>query len=81
MPIYEYRCDKCGEVHEVFQGFGEGPLDGCPACGGPVVKIISSTSFVLKGSGWYSDGYSGKSNKKPSGPGAPAPGKKEASAA
>ena len=60
MPIYEYKCTKCNEVFEVIQKISEKPLDKCPKCGSPVEKIISNSSFVLKGSGWYVTDYANK---------------------
>ncbi len=57
MPIYEYGCSKCGKTHEVMQRFSEAPLTVCPDCGGEVKKLISNTSFVLKGTGWYATDY------------------------
>lgn len=56
MPIYEYQCEKCG-VFEVTQRITENPLKKCPTCKGKVERIISATSFVLKGSGWYATDY------------------------
>jgi len=56
MPIYEYQCSKCG-VFEVTQRITENPLKKCPTCKGKVERIISATSFVLKGSGWYATDY------------------------
>lgn len=52
MPIYEYECPKCG-VFEATQRITDDPLRRCPSCRGKVRKLISSTSFQLKGSGWY----------------------------
>src|SRR6185312_2421570 len=60
MPIYEYKCDNCGIV-EVMQRITENPLKKCPNCKGKVDRIISHTSFVLKGSGWYATDYANKS--------------------
>jgi putative FmdB family regulatory protein len=60
MPIYEYKCAKCGVV-EVMQGIKEAPLKKCPNCKSKVERMISSTSFVLKGSGWYATDYAKKS--------------------
>ena len=60
MPIYEYACDKCG-TFEVNQRITESPLRRCPTCKGKVRKLISSTSFQLKGSGWYVTDYASKS--------------------
>ena len=62
MPIYEYECKSCENVFEVQQRMTDKPLKKCPDCSGEVKKLISATSFQLKGSGWYADGYSGPSN-------------------
>jgi putative FmdB family regulatory protein len=59
MPIYEYQCEKCGEF-EVTQRITEAPLKKCPTCKRKVKKLISSTSFHLKGSGWYVTDYARK---------------------
>jgi putative FmdB family regulatory protein len=56
MPIYEYKCDKCG-VFEVTQRITENSLKKCPTCKSKVERIISATSFVLKGTGWYVTDY------------------------
>ncbi len=58
MPIYEYECQSCREVIEKWQGLAEQPLTTCPSCAGTLKKIISQSSFQLKGGGWYADGYS-----------------------
>ena len=60
MPIYEYRCDACHEEFEVTQKITEPALTACPKCDGPVEKLISHSSFVLKGSGWYATDYARK---------------------
>ncbi|MCI5167125.1 MAG: zinc ribbon domain-containing protein [Candidatus Electrothrix sp. GM3_4] len=57
MPIYEYECPACEKVFEVHQGINDNPLTSCSVCGGDVKKIVSMSSFHLKGGGWYSDGY------------------------
>lgn len=59
MPIYEYECDKCGETVEVWQSISDGPLQGC-VCGGQLRKMISQSSFQLKGTGWYATDYKKK---------------------
>lgn len=65
MPVYEYLCEKCGHEFEREQRITEDPVKTCPACRGRrVKKLISQTSFVLKGGGWYSDLYSSSSDKK-----------------
>lgn len=59
MPIYEYACGKCGHEFEVEQRITADPIKTCPECRARKVKrLISQTSFVLKGGGWYSDLYS-----------------------
>ncbi|WPD20766.1 MAG: zinc ribbon domain-containing protein [Candidatus Electrothrix scaldis] len=64
MPVYEYECPACEKVFEVHQGINDSPLTSCSVCGGEVKKIMSMSSFHLKGGGWYSDGYaSGASSK------------------
>jgi putative FmdB family regulatory protein len=62
MPIYEYKCKNCG-VFEVTQRITESPLTTCPTCKGDIHRLISLTSFVLKGSGWYVTDYA-RSNGK-----------------
>ena len=58
MPIYEYACDKCGHEFEREQRMADSPVKTCPKCKGrKVTKLISRSSFVLKGGGWYADGY------------------------
>ena len=64
MPIYEYECKACENVFEIQQRMADDPLKICPDCQGEVKKLVSVSSFQLKGGGWYSDGYSGPSNGK-----------------
>lgn len=65
MPIYEYQCSKCGEELEVIQKFSDEPLVTCPECKENCLeKRTSASAFMLKGGGWYKDGYSGPSNSK-----------------
>ena len=60
MPIYEYKCNKCG-VFEAIQGIKEAPLKKCPTCKSKVERQMSRGSFILKGSGWYATDYAKKS--------------------
>ena len=60
MPIYEYKCRKCGKVYEMFQRITDAPASSCEFCKGPVKKLMSQTTFHLKGSGWYVTDYGGK---------------------
>jgi putative FmdB family regulatory protein len=60
MPIYEYKCNKCG-VFEAMQGIKEAPHKKCPTCKSKVERQMSRGSFILKGSGWYATDYAKKS--------------------
>jgi putative FmdB family regulatory protein len=58
MPIYEYECQACGHRFEEWQKMSDQPVKVCPKCKKrKVEKLISHTSFQLKGGGWYSDLY------------------------
>jgi putative FmdB family regulatory protein len=58
MPIYEYLCKGCGHEFEREQRITDKPVRTCPKCKArKVQRLISQTSFVLKGGGWYSDLY------------------------
>ena len=59
MPIYEYKCQKCG-TFETTQKITDKPLARCPTCKSKVKKLISNTSFQLKGTGWYVTDYARK---------------------
>lgn len=59
MPIYEYQCQKCGTI-EVTQRITDKALTKCPTCKSKVKKLISNTSFQLKGTGWYITDYARK---------------------
>jgi putative FmdB family regulatory protein len=68
MPIYGYRCEACGEEHDVLQKVSEAPLTKCPACGKKALKKqLSAAGFQLKGSGWYATDFKSKkpAEKKP----------------
>ena len=57
MPLYEYKCAKCGEVFELIQKFSDEPLHEHPGCGGAVEKLLSAAALQFKGSGWYVNDY------------------------
>src|SRR4051795_11193623 len=60
MPIYEYQCGACGHRFEEWQKMSDKPVRTCPKCKAKKVeKLISATTFTLKGGGWYSDLYAG----------------------
>jgi putative FmdB family regulatory protein len=64
MPIYEYQCNQCNEVFEIFHKIDEDCKVTCPKCLRPAKKLISATSFVLKGSGFYVNDYPSTSRKE-----------------
>jgi putative FmdB family regulatory protein len=68
MPIYEYECTKCGAMEEIFQKLSEKPRLKCKHCSGKLHKLISQSSFHLKGTGWYVTDYANKSKNKGANP-------------
>lgn len=66
MPIYEYKCLKCLNDFEAMQKFSDSPVKKCPSCGGGVKRLISRSSFQLKGSGWYLTDYAKKGSPRDS---------------
>ena len=57
MPLYEYHCSKCGKIFEVMQKFSDAALTVHEECGGQVERLISTSAFQFKGSGWYATDY------------------------
>ena len=68
MPIYEYECTKCGKVEEALQKFSDKPLCKCRHCSGKLHKLVSQSSFQLKGTGWYVTDYANRSKDPSSSP-------------
>jgi putative FmdB family regulatory protein len=66
MPIYEYRCTKCGKTFEALQSISAEPIRKCIYCQGRTKKIVSLSSFQYKGKGWYITDYkkSGENEKR-----------------
>ena len=64
MPIYEYECTRCGNIEEAIQKFSDKPLKKCRQCSGKLHRLISQSSFHLKGSGWYVTDYANRSSAK-----------------
>ena len=63
MPNYDYKCDDCGHIFEVFQSMTAERVKECPECGGNVTRLIGAGSgLIFKGSGFYITDYK---NKKP----------------
>jgi putative FmdB family regulatory protein len=69
LPLYEYRCRKCGAIIEQIQKFTDEPLRECSKCGGELERLISAPAIQFKGSGWYITDYARKTS---SAEGAPA---------
>lgn len=57
MPIYEFRCEACDALFEQILPIGHRGRKRCPDCGKPARRLISRSSFQLKGSGWYATDY------------------------
>jgi putative FmdB family regulatory protein len=65
MPIYEYYCESCGHQLEALQKMSEEPLKECPECHQSTLnKLVSATSFQLKGTGWYVTDFRDKGKAK-----------------
>jgi putative FmdB family regulatory protein len=70
VPIYEYVCEECGRLTEVMQRMSDPAPAACPECGAAkLARIVSRTSFQLKGGGWYSDLYASPKKKAEGGGG------------
>ena len=70
MPIYAYRCERCGHAKDVIQKFSDAPLSLCPECGADAFrKQLTAPAFQLKGSGWYVTDFrdNGRKAAKPDG--------------
>jgi putative FmdB family regulatory protein len=60
LPLYEYRCEKCGARIEKIQKFSDPPLAKCEKCGGELTRLLSAPAIQFKGSGWYVTDYARK---------------------
>jgi len=60
MPLYDYKCEKCGHLFEVKQRITEEPLKHCPKCKGRIKRLISPAGIIFKGSGFHVTDYSAK---------------------
>lgn len=73
MPLYEYRCKKCGFRYEKIQKFNAEPEAACPKCGGELERPLTAPALQFKGAGWYVNDYAPKSgssaSEKPAGDG------------
>jgi len=65
MPLYEYRCHRCGKTFELRQKFAEAPLTVHAGCGGEVERIIFASALQFKGSGFYVNDYGRGGKSRP----------------
>jgi putative FmdB family regulatory protein len=67
VPLYEYKCLKCGRNTEKIENVSGPHLKKCPHCGGKVESVITAPSIQFKGAGWYVTDYGGKKSGAPDG--------------
>ena len=79
MPIYEYECSQCHQTSDALQKVNDPAPETCPRCGAhnTLSRLLSRTSFVLKGGGWYADLYSSNKSKGSEGTESKTPAKTE----
>ena len=65
MPLYEYKCKKCGRRSEKIRKFSDPPLTTCESCGGKLEQLLSSPAIRFKGSGFYVNDYARKPSDSP----------------
>ena len=67
MPLYEYKCRKCGHRFEKIESFSASTTKKCPKCGAVAERMVAAPAIQFKGSGWYVTDYAGKSSAKTAG--------------
>src|SRR6267143_4347272 len=67
VPLYEYKCLKCGRKTEKIENVDGPHLKKGPHCGGKVEALFSAPAIQFKGSGWYVTDYGGKKSSGDSG--------------
>lgn len=60
MPLYEYKCAKCGHRFEKIESFDASEIKKCPKCGGKAERQLAPSAIQFKGTGWYVTDYAGK---------------------
>lgn len=60
MPLYDYRCNDCGHVFEVFQSMSDEPVATCVECGGQVSRVLHAPAIHFKGKGFHNTDYGTK---------------------
>src|SRR5271154_1372690 len=66
LPLYEYKCEKCGHQFEKIEGHNASETKKCPKCGAKAHRLLSAPAIQFKGTGWYVTDYGGKSAGAPS---------------
>jgi putative FmdB family regulatory protein len=69
VPLYEYKCEKCGQRFEKIESVSASSTKKCPKCGGKAVRQLSAPAIQFKGSGWYVTDYAGKGSTAAEGSG------------
>ncbi|MGB6874836.1 MAG: zinc ribbon domain-containing protein [Candidatus Acidiferrales bacterium] len=62
MPLYEYKCRKCGHRFEKIEGVSASEIKKCPECGAKAERMLSAPAIQFKGTGWYVTDYGGKNS-------------------
>jgi len=62
VPLYEYKCVKCGHRFEKIESVSAGAKKKCPECGGRADRMLAAPAIQFKGSGWYVTDYAGKNS-------------------
>jgi len=64
---YEYACTACANAWEAEQSISAPPLTDCPSCHQATAKrqVSGGAGFILKGGGWYADGYGNQKSASP----------------
>lgn len=67
MPLYEYKCSKCGRRFEKIEHFDAPEIQKCPKCGSKAERQLAPAAIQFKGTGWYVTDYAGKGSAPKSG--------------
>lgn len=67
MPVYEYRCEKCGKRFDQYRTVASRSVGRCPECGGRSRKILRPVGIIFKGPGFHVTDYRKPADKAKSG--------------
>jgi putative FmdB family regulatory protein len=62
VPLYEYKCVKCGHRFEKIENVSASEIKKCPKCGARAERMVNAPAIQFKGTGWYVTDYGGKSS-------------------